>query len=441
MYTTPIRWIGYQRNKIGGALRHLVRDVDRQNGEEVNHSNQNIFPELTDMNTSYVPDGNGGFRQIADRREVLDFIDLKIDGARNFRVKRDPDTKEPLRDEAGEVIKKYVKIRKDANVVVEVVLALDPNFYDLPPYEERSDEKGRPLPTTLFLDDDQMAKTVKYLHAMRNSFIDYVGRDKIAYIAEHWDETNPQFHIGFVPITEDGQLSEKQFFDGHKGRGAAQAAYRKVHDCIRNDLRAAGYEATMERVSEGSKGVSVNAYKKRMQNERELDEKQKVLQRRESDLIADQRKLGSAITKFNVQSKDIVAKRKAKAEKLTKREKFLDQKAEQIEAEKIRAYDDAKAEAKQQLLSIGELTPGRLKVDALGSEFLAISKQLKESNPAWAKLFSGVAFVLSCNNGLAEMLAKSWPKIVASQPTRTAKQIDAIRPPQVQKADDYDIEL
>ena len=441
MYTTPIRWIGYQRGNIGGALRHLVRDVDRQNGEEVNHSNQNIFPELTDMNTSYVPDGNGGFRQIADRREVLDFIDLKIDGARNYRVKRDPDTKQPLRDEAGEVIKKYVKIRKDANVVVEVVLALDPEFYGLPPYEERSDEKGRPLPTTLFLDDDQMAKTVRYLHVMRDSFIDYVGRDKIAYIAEHWDETNPQFHIGFVPITEDGQLSEKQFFDGHKGRGAAQAAYRKVHDRVRNDLRAAGYEATMERVSEGARGVSVNAYKKRMQRERELAEKQESLQRRESDLIADQRKLGSAITKFNEQSKDIVARRKAKAEKLTKREKFLDQKAEQIEAEKMRAYDDAKAEAKQQLLSIGELTPERLKVDALKTGFSTLSRSLNESNPELGKLLGDVAWALVLHRNVADWLVKNWSKLVATQPTRTAKQIDAIQPPQVQKADDYDIEL
>lgn len=441
MYTTPIRWIGYQRNKIGGALRHLVRDVDRQNGEEVNHSNENIFPELTDMNSSYVPDGNGGFRQIADRREVLDFIDSKIDGARNFRVKRDPDTKEPLRDEAGEVIKKYVKIRKDANVVVEVVLALDPNFYDLPPYEERSDEKGRPLPTTFFLDDDQMAKTVKYLHVMRDSFIDYVGRDKIAYIAEHWDETNPQFHIGFVPITEDGQLSEKQFFDGHKGRGAAQAAYRKVHDCIRNDLRAAGYEATMERVSEGSKGVSVNAYKKRMQNERELDEKQKVLQRRESDLIADQRKLNNAITKFNAQSKDIVAKRKAKAEKLAERERLLDQKAKRIEAEKVRAYDDAKAEAKEQLFSIGELTPGRIKVDALKTGFLTLSSSLKKSNPELSKLFNNVAWSLVLHKNVANWLVENWAKLVASQPTRTARQIDAIQPPQEQKADDYEMGL
>lgn len=427
MYTTSFRMESYPRSDMGGLLRHLMRDVDRQNGEEVNHSNQFIDGALTELNASYVPDGNGGFRALGSRQEVLDFVESKIAGATNHRIVKDKAT--------GDKVKVPVKIRKDATVVIEGVLALDPDFYGVT--QDEADLK----PVAPHLDSDKLAETVKFLHAARDSFIKQVGAENIAYVCEHWDETNPHLQIGFVPICEDGQLSKQRFFGGDKGRLEAQKNYAKMHDVLRTDLQAAGYEATMERVSEGAKGVSVSAYKKRKKRERELDEKRQVLQRRESDLIADQRKLGNAISKFNAQSKDIVASRKAKAEKLAERERLLNQKAEQIEAEKARAYDDAKAEAKQQLFSIGELTPGQLKVDALGSEFLAISKQLKESNPDLAKVLSGIAFVLSCNNGLAEALAKNWSKFVVSQPKRTAKQINAIQPPQEQKADDYEMGL
>lgn len=427
MYTTSFRMESYQRSNVGGILRHLMRDVDRQNGEEVRHSNQLIDSALTELNSSYVPDGNGSFRALGSRQEVLDFVESKIAGATNHRIVKDKAT--------GDKVRVPVKIRKDATVVIEGVLALDPNFYEV------AQDENELKPVAPHLDSDKLAETVKFLHAARDSLIKQVGTENIAYICEHWDETNPHLQIGFIPICEDGQLSKQKFFGGDKGRLEAQKNYAKMHDVLRTDLQAAGYEATMERVSEGTKGVSVTAYKKRKKRERELDEKQQVLQRRESDLIADQRKLGDAMSKFSHESKSVVAKLNAKGQKLGEREALLDQKAERIKAEKMRAYDDAKAEAKQQLLSIGELTPERLKVDALKTGFSTLSRSLNESNPELGKLLGDVAWALVLHRNVADWLVKNWSKLVATQPTRTAKQIDAIQPPQVQKADDYDIEL
>ena len=42
------------------------------------------------------------------------------------------------------------------------------------------------------------------------------GRENIVYAMVHKDEKTPHMHVGFVPITDDGRLSAKEFFGGKK---------------------------------------------------------------------------------------------------------------------------------------------------------------------------------------------------------------------------------
>jgi hypothetical protein len=43
-------------------------------------------------------------------------------------------------------------------------------------------------------------------------FCEEYGKENIAYAMVHKDEKTPHMHVGFVPITEDGRLSAKDFF-------------------------------------------------------------------------------------------------------------------------------------------------------------------------------------------------------------------------------------
>ena len=90
-----------QRGGVAGLLHHDARDVDREQGREVRHSNQDIDPARTATNETIVADGQGGWMPCSS----IDQIEAAID-ARLANVTK------PL--------------RKDAVVLRPLVLQLDP---------------------------------------------------------------------------------------------------------------------------------------------------------------------------------------------------------------------------------------------------------------------------------------------------------------------------
>jgi myosin heavy subunit len=59
-----------------------------------------------------------------------------------------------------------------------------------------------------------MSKSVEreFFATAYDYFCEEYGKENIAYAMVHKDEKTPHMHVGFVPITEDGRLSAKDFF-------------------------------------------------------------------------------------------------------------------------------------------------------------------------------------------------------------------------------------
>jgi hypothetical protein len=193
-------------------FRHIARDVDLDAGFQFTHANKNIVPKRTAHNYTRVNDGARGFRALRS-----------VDGK--------PPSQE-LEDYLNSRLATVQKsLRKDAVVMRGIILQLDPKWFDEHNPEWR--EKG---PTT-----DAVANMEASLHWARNEF----GHENIVGFSIHLDEYNPQLHVMMTPVTDDGRLSQKDFFKG-------PADFRRQHTELREHMEAAGYDVE-HRVTERSK--------------------------------------------------------------------------------------------------------------------------------------------------------------------------------------------
>lgn len=220
-----------QRGQVAGLLRHNGRDVDREQGREVRHGNQDIDAARTPDNVTLVSDGQGGFKPCEDLREVEAALDARLQAV-----------KKPL--------------RKDAVVLRPLILQLDPDWYAA----HQSDQEREAAA------DDMVAWAA-----------DTFGPENLVYISLHNDENAPHLHIGFCPVTEDGRLSQKDWF-------SSPAQLRKMHQDLRQHMTAAGYDIDLENRKPGkyAKRMSVQEYKdfRELQTEaRKIDVQQGQLSR------------------------------------------------------------------------------------------------------------------------------------------------------------------
>lgn len=199
-----------QRGQVAGLLRHNGRDVDREQGREVRHSNQDINPALTATNETLVSDGKGGWRPCDDLGEIEAALDARLAAV-----------KKPL--------------RKDAVVLRPLILQLDPAWYAAHPSE-----------------DDRAAAAEDMLAWAADTF----GAENLVYVSLHLDEENPHLHLGFCPVTEDGRLAQKDWFPG-------PTALRKMHQDLRQHMTDAGYDIDMKNRKPGkyAKRMEVQEYK------------------------------------------------------------------------------------------------------------------------------------------------------------------------------------
>jgi hypothetical protein len=122
-------------------------------------------------------------------------------------------------------------IRKDAVKLASFMVTSDKEFFDrLPEREEK-----------------------QFFESAYEFFCEKYGEKNIAYATVHKDEKTPHMHVGFVPITEDGRLSAKDFF------GKKQQLV-ELQDGFHEHMRDAGFE--LERgVSSDRKHVESAKYK------------------------------------------------------------------------------------------------------------------------------------------------------------------------------------
>lgn len=123
------------------------------------------------------------------------------------------------------------KIRKDAVRLSEFLITSDKEFF------ERISSKEQK----------------RYFETAHEFLADRYGEKNLIYATVHHDEKTPHMHVGFVPVTEDGRLSAKDFFGQKKQLVSLQDDFNAY-------LKENGFE--LERgVSSSRKHVETAKYK------------------------------------------------------------------------------------------------------------------------------------------------------------------------------------
>ncbi|MEJ9269935.1 MobV family relaxase, partial [Bacillus thuringiensis] len=105
------------------------------------------------------------------------------------------DYKEKIDQIIAENVTSNKAIRKDAVRLSEFLITSDKEFFDkIPPSEAK-----------------------RYFETAYEFLADRYGEKNLIYATVHNDEKTPHMHVGFVPVTEDGRLSAKDFF-GQKSK-------------------------------------------------------------------------------------------------------------------------------------------------------------------------------------------------------------------------------
>lgn len=233
--------------KQGGShatnhLRHVYRDGDEKMlGVVRGHSNPDIDRDRGHLNISMVNDAAGGFIP-GNSALVAEYLDSRLE-----TVTR--------------------KLRKDAVVIRPVVLQVDPIYVDeqCPDWRETG------------LNDEVMGRFDDLLDWAKQQF----GQQNICGYALHLDEGSPQLHVTVTPVTDDGRLSQKDFF---KGPGHLT----NQHKNLREFMRSRGFDAEMAVSPRSKERLNSDAFKKAADRAKHLNEqledRSDFLDRREAAL-------------------------------------------------------------------------------------------------------------------------------------------------------------
>lgn len=228
-YTVSHRQGGVQRSAVGGLIRHEFRDIDKHNGVETQHSNERIVPERTELNQSVIfIDGEAA--NFTDSRQITEELDRRLSEAGGTRTNK----------KTGEVSR--IAVRKDAKVVRDIVLQLDPTF-------TRSSE----LLMGEDADEEHRAEVQRLLEEMIEHYGEVYGRHNLLAASLHWDETSPHVHLLVTPIDEEGRVRQESFIGGRQ-------AMRENDRAMRRRLAGAGYDVDPEPRGGSRSNMSIDEY-------------------------------------------------------------------------------------------------------------------------------------------------------------------------------------
>ena len=249
-WTTTMRWtpLKAQPHKQGNtsipsvdqAEAHIARDLADE-PEKGKHSNPQINTTRTRNNVTMVNGGNGKMIPATSKKQISDYRKKRLAELQNYRTLKD-----------GRKVK--VAHRKDATLVSEIVLQLDPKFTG-----EIKD-----------MTPEKKAEVERLLQVMIDTEIERVGIKNVIAYSVHWDETHPHVQMHITPGTEDGRLSYTRFY-GAGSFLASRDKYKAIHNNMREALQREGYDATMERVSVGKGHLGIEGYKEWKDEERSAE--------------------------------------------------------------------------------------------------------------------------------------------------------------------------
>ena len=158
-----IRMEKYKKDRLNGTQKHNQREFQKSKNENI---------ERTHLNYDLVNE-----KPISYSKAIHE----KIEG----RVKR--------------------KVRADAVLVSEFLITASPDYKN-----GLSDEEQR-----------------RYFETAVDHLKEKYSAENMLYATVHMDEATPHMHVGIVPITEDGRLSAKDFFNGKLKMKAIQDDFHR----------------------------------------------------------------------------------------------------------------------------------------------------------------------------------------------------------------------
>lgn len=205
--------VGRAGGHVQGFMRHIAREADEAAGYSFKHANTNIDTSRTHLNMSFVNDRGGSYRSVQS-----------VDG--------DPPSNELEEYLNTRLATVHKSLRKDAVVMRGIVLQLDPSWFEDHCPEWRNEG----------LNEEAGRLTIAALNWASAEF----GQANVVGGSIHLDEHSPQLQVMITPVTQDGRLSQKDFF---KGPGDLKRQHRE----LRAHMEKIGYEvehAVTERSTE-----------------------------------------------------------------------------------------------------------------------------------------------------------------------------------------------
>lgn len=237
-HSTKTNKNGNQKKGNGGVkgyVHHVARDVEKAEGIETGHSNENINSELTDNNETWYKDDFGSWQRCTKSTQLEDAVNRRI-----AYVEKNRNT--PLRD--------------DTVVLRPILTQLD------------CDD----------MDDDEMNELIEHQAVFLEKAF---GADNVVGFSVHRDETNLHIHWLVTPVTEetereclskepildadgnqkrrkDGRLVWRRTYGAAVGTGnltfsqkgfsyfRTSAGMSQMHKDFRNYLIQAGYDVALE---------------------------------------------------------------------------------------------------------------------------------------------------------------------------------------------------
>jgi len=205
-----------KKGDVKGYFNHVFRkEKEQARGQKMNHGNPDIDSTMTDQNMTFYT-SNDGYGRTPDERfnnRLADYNHRKKDGSMR-------------------------KLREDAVLLRGLILQPSADLFENKSLEEKK----------------KMMK--EFAHdAMPFIFKSFGGTKNIIGTSVHFDETNPHLHTAFMPMTDDGKLSQKHFFTG-------PAQLRQFHKDFRKHMNDKGWSFDEENKNEDTKHYEQNDYKR-----------------------------------------------------------------------------------------------------------------------------------------------------------------------------------
>ncbi|MGP5014293.1 plasmid recombination protein [Glutamicibacter ardleyensis] len=237
-------------------MRHIARDADEKAGFKFPQRNQNIDPARTSMNITMVNDGKGGWR-----------VPVPTPGAKG--ALRPPSAElDDYLDSRFATLKR--KPKADAVALRPMILQLDPKWFD----EHNQDWRVNGLNhlAKTYIDAQLGWAALEFSPDRRNLKDRKASNANLVGYSIHLDETSPQLQLMFAPVTDDGRLSQKDFFKGPGDLKRQHKEHRQTLADVGYDVEFSVTALSKERLSSSEFAKKADEARAQEQENREWSE-------------------------------------------------------------------------------------------------------------------------------------------------------------------------